>query len=150
MLPSHVVAAFLKSWGNAWVTSTRMGGAPKPCPFCGQDDGDSIQHMVACPTFFAAAMPYMPAGYSQWPAQASTEQMLGVDSPSTATMAVRMVWHDVLMHSSNTIRRHPLPLQKVVVARVRALCRESNVLKRLLKEHRASGQQHAPPQLLDW
>ena len=151
VLPCHVVAAYVKSLANAWVTSSRMGGTTKACVFgCGCATGDGIKHLLTCPALFSAAAPYMPAGHDSWPSAPALRQMLLLDNPTSTTAIVRMIWHDVAMYSSNLLRRRPADLQQVVTARVRALCRESSVLKCIMKEYRrpSGGEHHT--QLLDW
>ena len=153
VLPHHVVCAYLKTLANAWITSSRLGAAAGACVFgCGCMQGDSISHLAFCKKLQEAASPYMPAGYSQWPMAARTIELLCLDEVSTPILINRIIWMEITMHCSNVIRRRPHDLKQMVVARVRALCRESPVIRRLLKEHRAhdhsSPQQ--PPSLLDW
>lgn len=153
LLPLHVVAAYLKTVANAWITSSRLGGAPLPCFLkCEGAAHDSITHTLFCPCLRAAAQPYMPTGYAQWPMSNSLQEMLCVDGAPTAVRINRVIWIEVAMHCSNVLRRQSYDIKGLVKARVRALCRESQVIRRIMVEHRASGHQvpQQPPSLLDW
>ena len=152
ILPQHVCSAFLKTIGNAWITSGRLGGTVDPCIFgCGRPQGDTVSHLVHCPCFRAAARPYMPPHYACWPVAPNDVELLGLDGASTTTIMNRILWVEVAMHCSNTLRRRKWDLGQLVVARVRALCRESPVVRRLMVEHRAGQRPHPhAPSLLDW
>ena len=77
-------------------------------------------------------------------------EMLCIDEVPTHVMINRIIWMEVAMHCSNVMRKRPFNIKKMVVARVRALCRESSVIKRLMKEHKAQNMPHQPPSILDW
>ena len=64
--PLHVMAAFLKSLANAWVTDWRIGAASSPCPYaCGDADGSRTRRLLICPALQAAARPNMPGDNTQ-------------------------------------------------------------------------------------
>ena len=97
-----------------------------------------------------AASPYMPVGFNHWPMAARKIELLCLDEISTPILINRIIWMEIATHCSNVMRRRPLNLKQMVVARVRALCRESSVIKRLMKEHKAQNIPHQPPSILDW
>ena len=55
VLPMHIVAAFLKSLANAWITGWRIGSTSDHCPYgCGHTSGDNIRLLLCCPSLQAA------------------------------------------------------------------------------------------------
>ena len=81
--------------------------------------------------------------------------MLCLDEVDTSTMLNRVIWHDIAMYSYNNMRKSSskMKLKQVVIARVRALCRESPVVERLMRSHKASHQDNRFAQIediIDW
>ena len=133
-LPPHVACSFLRSLANSWTTSSRMSGSPNCCLFCRHQNGDSIRHMMACPVIIDALKPFFPRDYDDWPIKQCTPQALCLDEADTATIQCRMVWHDVILHCFHTFKhasRH-LCAEGLIRARIRAICRESHFVRRLL------------------
>lgn len=43
-----IIVAVVKSWCDAWPTSTRRGQKPSPCPCCGRPERDEVAHLIRC------------------------------------------------------------------------------------------------------
>ena len=101
-------------------------------------DGANVHHLLQCPVLAAASAMHFPRDYDMWPIRGHMPQVLCLDGPSVPVVLVRAIWLDTAMHVSN-VRRHqarPMPVQQLVVARIRANCRECPAVKTLMVEIR--------------
>ena len=137
LLPLHVVASYLRVVANAWLTTYRLSGCGRPCPFC-WNEVDKFPHLLGCPAIVEAIAPFFPTGYDKWQMRMSTPQMLCIDEEEQQVHQVRMVWHDVLYNVYNTNRhgRGNANIASLIRARVCLLCRRSSYIKSLLVTQR--------------
>ena len=133
-LPGFVKASYLRTVTNSWATSARFG-IKSQCPYgCGvQDASSSIEHLLSCPAFQAAAKPYF-QNWHGWPLAGEFILALGLHiDPNSRHAGVTMLWHDIAYSVYCSFKhggaRH---LGSAIRARVRAINRQSPISRSLL------------------
>ena len=95
-LPGFIKASYLRTLTNSWTTGARFG-MRSPCPYgCRDAEGSSsLEHLLACPLFQAAAQPYF-TNWHGWPLSGNIVLALGLHiDPASPQAAVTLIWHDV-------------------------------------------------------
>ena len=133
-LPGCIKASYLRTLTNSWTTGARFG-LRSACPYgCRDADGSSsLEHLLACPVFQAAARPYF-SDWHNWPLSGNIVLALGLHiDPASKHAAVTIMWHgvayNVLCAFKHGGARH---VGNSIRARIRAISRMSPHYRSLL------------------
>ena len=132
-LPGFVMAAYLKSVTNSWVTTARFGNKT-PCPYsCGEQAGANMEHLVSCPAFHAAAATLF-RHWSGWPLSGDLRESMALHMPMHGSRtAVMLIWHDVALQTYLAHKHGDgVGLATIIRGRVRAVARHSTYAKAML------------------
>ena len=137
VLPLHVVASYLRVVANAWLTTYRLSGCGRQCPFC-WNEVDRFPHLLNCTVIQEAIVPFFHASFKGWPLKMCTPQVLCIDEVDNQEHHTRMIWHDVLYNVYNSKRhgRGNVNTASLIRARIRMLCRKHPYIKSLLVKQR--------------
>ena len=135
-LPHFVVAAFLKTVGNAWCTASRFGESAK-CPFgCKEPAGSKVAHLMGCPVLHATAAKLLHRTWKGWPKEGGVASSLCASCNDAGMNAsiVQVCWHDLVLQAFNARRTGSnTSVLNLVKARIRAICRQHPPAKALLR-----------------
>ena len=135
-LPCYVVAAYLKTVGNAWCTASRFGESAK-CPLgCGMAAGSKAQHLLNCPELKAVATKLLHNSWKGWPVQGGIESALCCSCHEFGIRAniVQVCWHDLALQAFNARRKGSTSsVLSLIKGRIRAICRSHPPAKALLR-----------------
>ena len=141
VLPPFAVVAFLKAVANAWPTHYRYTGVHAVCPIgCSHPQGDDIRHLLVCPVLLPALSSLLHRSWPTWPMRGCLHEALCLEPEMTKSqMAIAVLCLDVAL-SIVLARRHgdTSPIEGVIKARTRVLCRYHTRVQELLDAVRTS------------
>ena len=135
MLPPFAVVAFLKALANAWPTQYRYTRVHPVCPAgCSHPQGDDIRHLLQCPVLLPALSSLLHRNWPTWPMRNNIQEALCLEAEMTRSQRAAVVLCLDVAISIVLARRHGdySPIEGIVKARTRVLCRYSSRVQEFL------------------
>jgi exonuclease III len=134
ILPPRVVFSTIRLINNGVATSRRFQESPLDCHLCGWTEGDCLEHYLHCEELVIFATRHLPnIGWRFGPLHGVLRSMLLIEL-TTPVLVATVIANDLLVTTLATITQGSViasPVQHFS-ARLRALARQSNTIRRAL------------------